>query len=211
MSHTRRHFLTQQAFGLGGLALAWLLKQDSALAVPPKPLLERPTFDLLPRGTAHRPQARAMISMFMQGGPSHIDLFDPKPELTKRHLQSFTGDIKYDNAAEASAKLFGSPWKFSKYGQCGMDLSELLPHLGQVADHICLVRSMHTGVNNHGQSINALNTGRISAGRPSLGSWITYALGSEGQNLPAFLVLSDPGGLPVLGVENWQSGWLPSL
>ena len=152
-----------------------------------------------------------MISMFMQGGPSHIDLFDPKPELTKRHLQNFTGDIKYDNAAEASAKLFASPWKFAKHGQCGMELSELLPHLAEVADDICLIRSMHTGVNNHGQSIYALNTGRSSAGRPALGSWLTYALGSESQNLPAFVVLTDPGGLPVLGVENWQNGWLPSL
>src|SRR5262245_27565564 len=212
MSHyTRRHFLTQQAFGLGGLALAWLLNEQGALAVPKKPALEPEAFDLKPKLPAAPPQARAMISMFMQGGPSHIDLCDPKPELTKRHLQNFTGDIKYDNAAEASAKLFASPWKFAKYGECGMDLSELLPHLGQVADDICLIRSMHTGVNNHGQSINALNTGRITAGRPALGSWLTYALGTESQNLPAFVVLSDPGGLPVLGVENWQNGWLPSL
>ncbi len=212
MSHfTRRHFLSQQSFGLGGLALAWLLKQDGALAVPPKPLLERPTYDLKPRPPAREPQARAMISMFMQGGPSHIDLFDPKPELNKRHLQTYTGDIQYDNAAEASAKLFGSPWTFAKHGQCGMDISELLPHLAAVADDVCLIRSMHTGVNNHGQSINALNTGNISAGRPALGSWMTYALGSESQNLPAFVVLTDPGGLPVLGVENWQNGWLPSL
>ena len=115
MSHfTRRHFLQQQAFGLGGLALAWLLGDDAAQAAPAKPRLERPTFDLKPRPPAAPPQATAMISMFMQGGPSHIDLFDPKPELTKRHLQTFTGDIKYDNAAEASAKLFGSPWKFSQ-------------------------------------------------------------------------------------------------
>ena len=212
MSHyTRRHFLQQQAFGLGGLALASLLGADAAQASPPKPLLERPTFDLKPRAPARAPQATAMISMFMQGGPSQVDLFDPKPELTKRHMQNFTGDIKYDNVAEASTKLFGSPWKFSRHGECGMELSELLPNLGRVADDICLIRSMHTDVNNHGQSINALNTGEIGAGRPALGSWITYALGAESQNLPAFVVLTDPGGLPVLGVENWQNGWLPSL
>lgn len=211
MSHTRRHFLQQQAFGLSGIALAWLMKQDGLLAAPPKPTLERPTYDLRPKPPAHPPQAKAMISMFMQGGPSHHDLFDPKPELQKRHLESFPGDIKYDNAAEASAKLFASPWKFSKHGECGMDLSELLPNLGGVADDICLIRSMHTGVNNHGQSINALNTGRITGGRPALGSWMTYGLGNESENLPAFVVLTDPGGLPVLGVENWQSGFLPSL
>jgi uncharacterized protein (DUF1501 family) len=212
MSHfTRRHFVKQQAFGLGGMALSWLLGQDELRASPAKPLLEPATFDLKPRPPARSPQATAMISMFMQGGPSHIDLFDPKPELTKRHLQNFTGDVKYDNVAEASTKLFGSPWKFSKHGQCGMELSELLPSLGGVADDICLIRSMHTDVNNHGQSISALNTGQIAAGRPALGSWITYALGSECQDLPAFVVLSDPGGLPVLGVDNWQNGWLPSL
>ena len=208
---SRRHFLSQQAFGLGGLALNWLLQQDRAGAAPAKPTLERTTFDLRPRPPARPPQAKAMISMFMQGGPSHLDLFDPKPELAKRHLQDFTGDIKYDNAADASTKLFASPWKFRKHGQCGMELSELLPCLGDVADDISLIRSMHTGVNNHGQSINALNTGEILAGRPSLGSWLTYALGCETQNLPAFVVLTDPGGLPVLGVDNWPNGWLPSL
>ena len=207
----RRHFLSQQAFGLGGLALSWLGREDRAQAAPAKPTLERPTFDLRARPPAHSSQAKAMISMFMQGGPSHLDLFDPKPELTKRHLQDFTGDIKYDDVAGASTKLFASPWKFAKHGQCGMDLSELVPCLGEIADDICLIRSMHTGVNNHDQSICALNTGDIPVGRPSLGSWLTYALGCETENLPAFAVLTDPGGLPVGGVGNWQNGWLPSL
>ncbi len=173
--------------------------------------LQPTQYDLFPKSPVHAPRANAVISMFMQGGPSHIDLFDPKPELNRRHMQTFTGDIKYDNAAEASAKLFGCPWKFAPRGQCGMELSELVPALGEVADEICLVRSMHTGVSNHGQSINAMNTGGIGPGRASLGSWITYALGSECDNLPAFVVLTDPRGLPVLGVDNWNSGWLPSL
>jgi uncharacterized protein (DUF1501 family) len=211
MFHSRRHFLQQQAFGLSGIALAWLMNEEGLLAAPPKPATQPLTYDLLPKPPSHPPQAKAMISMFMQGGPSHHDLFDPKPELQKRHLENFPGEIKYDNAAEASAKLFASPWKFSKHGQCGMELSELLPHLGGVADDICLIRSMRTGVNNHGQSINAMNTGRITDGRPALGSWVTYALGSESQNLPAFVVLTDPSGVPVLGVDNWRSGFLPAL
>jgi hypothetical protein len=211
MLHSRRHFLQQQSFGISGLALAWLLKQDGVHAAPPKPATEPIVYDLLPKAPSHEPKAKAMISMFMQGGPSHHDLFDPKPELQKRHLQSFPGEIKYDNAAEASSKLFASPWKFSPHGECGMELSELLPHLGTVADDICLIRSMRTGVNNHGQSINAINTGRITGGRPALGSWVTYALGSESQELPAFVVLTDPLGVPVLGVDNWRAGWLPSL
>src|SRR5262245_4442281 len=207
----RRHFLAQQSLGIGSVALAWLLNRDALAAAPLKPNLEKPTYDLKPKTPPQRPIARAMISIFMQGGPSHIDLFDPKLELTRRNGENFTGDIKFDNAAESSAKLLGSPWKFEPRGQCGMELSELLPGLGEVADEITLVRSMHTGVNNHGQSINALNGGRSTSGRPVLGSWLTYALGSESDELPAYVVLSDPTGLPVLGVDNWSCGWLPSL
>lgn len=209
--HSRRHFLAQSGFGLSSLAVTFLLQEEAKAAAPAKPTLERPTFDLLPKRPVKEPQATAMISLFMQGGPSHIDLFEPKPELDKHHLQTFNGEIQRDNAAEATAKLYASPWKFSPRGECGTQLSELLPHLGEVVDDICLIRSMHTGVNNHVQSINALNNGRIQAGRPSLGSWMAYGLGSENRNLPAFVVLTDPQGLPVAGVDNWNNGWLPSL
>src|SRR5688500_1302714 len=134
---SRRHFLAQQSLGIGSLALAWLLQKDPLRAAPPgQPLLERPTYDLKPKQPLRPAKAKAMISLFMQGGPSHIDLFDPKPELSKRDGMKFDGDIKYDNAAEASAKLLGSPWKFSPRGNCGMELSELLPALGEVADDI---------------------------------------------------------------------------
>jgi Protein of unknown function (DUF1501) len=207
----RRHFLASQGLGLGTIALTWMLHRDGVLGAPPKPTLERPVYDLKPKASPAPAKARAMISLWMQGGPSHIDLFDPKPELRKRHLQNFDGEIKYDNAGQASAKLFASPWNFQRHGGCGMELSELLPCLGGVADDLTLVRSMTTGVNNHGQSISALTTGRITPGRPVLGSWLTYALGTESQDLPAYCVLTDPGGLPVLGVDTWSSGWLPSL
>src|SRR5262249_34339334 len=162
---------------LGSLALTWLLHQDGAFGGGEKPTLEKPVYDLRPKVPPGPPRARAMISLFMQGGPSHIDLFDPKPGLDRRNGQNFSGEINYDNAGEASAKLLASPWKFVRYGQSGMGLSELLPGLGEIADDITLVRSMQTGVNNHGQSISALNTGRINPGRPVLGSWLTYALG----------------------------------
>ena len=208
---SRRHFLAQQGLGLSTVALAWLLQQDGVLAEPAKPNLERTSFDLLPKRPEYQPQATAMVSMFMQGGPSHLDLTDRKIELEKRHLQNFTGEIKYDNAAESSAKLWAGPWRWRQYGDVGMELSELIPHLGSIADDITLIRSMYTGVNNHGQSIYALHSGRITGGRPVLGSWLTYALGTESQNLPAFVVLSDPGGLPVLGTDCWSNGWLPSL
>ncbi len=208
---SRRHFLRANAFGLGSAALAYLLKQEGLLAAPVKPPLEKQSFDLLPKPPHHEPRAKAMISLLMIGGPSQMDLFDPKPMLTKYDGQKFPGEIKYDNAGEASSKVLGSPWKFSKHGQCGMELSELLPHLGGVADDITLIRSMHTGVNNHGQSMYALNNGRITAGRPSLGSWLGYGLGSESQELPAYVALTHPSGQPLLVGENWTSGWLPSI
>jgi hypothetical protein len=208
MSHfTRRHFLAQQILGPGALAWAW----QQAQAAPPKPITEVQTYDVKPKPPARAAQATAMISMFMQGGPSHIDLFDPKPELNRLHMQTYGGSIKYDNAGEASSRLFGCPWRFRRYGECGMDFSEPAAALGEIADEICMIRSMQTGVNNHGESINALNTGRQLSGRPSLGAWLTWGLGSRNQRLPGFLVLTDPAGLPVLGVENWQNGWLPSI
>ena len=191
--------------------MAWLLNQKGLLAEPSRPELEPKRFDLTSKPPNRPPQAQAMISLWMQGGPSHLDLFDPKPQMARYNGQPFPGKIKYDNAAQASSKVLASPWQFQKHGECGMELSSLLPHLGQVADDITLIRSMHTDVNNHGQSIRALNSGRTQAGRPSLGSWMTYGLGSECNDLPAFVALIDPGQLPVMGVENWSNGWLPSL
>src|SRR5262249_55301506 len=140
-----------------------------------------------------------------------IDLLDPKPTLTKYDGKPFPGDIKYDNAAEASSHVLASPWKCARHGRSGIEVSELLPRLAEVIDDICVIRSMHTSVNNHGQSIHPLNTGSILAGRPVLGSWLAYGLGSESRELPAYVALTDPISLPVIGVGNWSNGWLPSL
>ncbi len=206
---SRRHFLTQGSYGLGAFGLAWLLRQDGALAKPID--VESQHYDLLPKKPHFAPKAKAMISMFMQGGPSHIDLFDPKPELDKLDGQKFPGEVKYDDSAHASTKVLASPWTFSKHGQCGADVSELLPGFAGIVDDVTILRGMQTGVNNHGQSIFALQNGRILGGRPTVGSWLTYALGSESQELPAYVALADARGLPVLGVENWSVGWLPSI
>ncbi|QDU98393.1 DUF1501 domain-containing protein [Lignipirellula cremea] len=208
---SRRHFLATQAMGIGGLALAWLLNQEEAHAVGEKPDFERPTFDLKPKTPLHEPQATAMISFFMQGGPSHVDLFENKSELTKRDGEKIPGEIKYDSPAQADGTLMKSPWKFAPQGECGIELSELLPGLGEVVDDITLVRSMQSGVNNHVQGIRAMNSGGILPGRPSLGSWLTYGLGTESQDLPAYMVLRDPASLPVDGISNWTNGWLPAL
>ncbi len=210
---SRRHFLQANAFGLGSLALTWLLRNDGLLAAPVKPhgMGEEPRFDLLPKVPHFEPKARAMINLFMMGGPSQMDLFDPKPMLTKYDGQKFPGEIKYDNLAQASAKVFGSPWKFSKHGQCGTELSELLPCLAEIVDDITVIRSMQSGVSNHAQGLYAMNNGRISAGRPTVGSWLTYGLGSETQELPAYMVLAHPGGLPTFQGEHYTNGWLPAL
>lgn len=208
---TRRHFLASNAFSLSSVALAWLLDQDDAFAKPAKPDLAPKSFDQTPKSPHFEPQATAMVSLWMQGGPSHHDLFDPKPEMKKWDGKTFPGTIKYDNAAQSSSKVFATPWKFKPRGECGMELSELIPNIAEIADDICLIRSMHTGVNNHGQSIRALQNGRTLGGRPTVGSWVTYALGAETQSLPAYMALIDPGQLPVMGVENWSNGFLPAV
>jgi hypothetical protein len=208
---SRRELLRASTFGVGSVALAWLLNEDRLLAVPARPEVEKPHFDLKPRPAHFPPRARAMISLFMQGGPSHIDLLDPKPILAKYDGKPFPGTIKYDNAAQASSKVLASPGKFRKHGRCGTEVSELLPRLAEIVDDITVIRSMHTGVNNHGQSIYALANGRTTAGPPVLGSWLCYGLGSISQDLPAFVALPDPASLPVCGTDHWSNGWLPSL
>jgi len=209
--NTRREFLAGTGFGVGAVALASLLNDQGLLAVPPKPG-ENPPLDLGAKTPHFAPKAKAMISLFMHGGPSHVDLFDPKPELTKNHGKDYGGQIHYSFVQRASKKLFGSPWKFEKRGQCGTEISELLPHTASIADDICLVRSMHTGHNGHEVSIRYFHGGIAGiTGRPTMGSWIVYGLGSESQNLPAYMVLSDPGGHPVDGTVNWSSGFMPPL
>ncbi len=208
----RRQFLRHNTMGIGGLSLGWLLNRDKLLATPPAVPRGEQSFDLTPKQPHHTPKAKAMISLFMHGGPSHMDLTDPKPELTRLDGKEYSGDVHYSFANEASRNLFGSPWKFKKHGQCGMDFSELLPHTAGIADDLCMIRSMHTGHNGHEVSIRYMNAGIPAVlGRPSLGAWLTYALGSVTDELPAYMVLSDPGGHPVDGVHNWTNGFLPSL
>lgn len=207
---SRRQFLSRNAMGIGGVALAWMLDQENLLAAPHVPRSNR-TFDMKPKPPTRTPRARAMISLFMHGGPSHMDLLDPKPELTKRNGTDYSGEIVYSFVNRASKKLLGSPWKFAKQGECGTEVSELLPHFSKIVDDVAVIRSMHTDINGHEPSIWYMNTGKAQPGRPALGSWLTYGLGSESQDLPAYVVLGDPGGYPVDGVRNWSNGWLPPL
>lgn len=208
----RRAFMRDGSLGIGSLALAWLLKQDDAWATPKNVPKVQQSFDLKLKQPHFEPQARAMISLFQHGGPSHMDLTDPKPELTKFDGTDYSGDVAYSFVNAASKKLLGTKWKFRKHGECGMELSELLPHTAEIADDICLIRSMHTGANGHEVSIRYFHGGIPGVlGRPHYASWLLYGLGSETQDLPSYMVLTDPAGHPVDGINNWSSGFMPPL
>ncbi len=214
MNHmlTRRQLLADSAMGIGGVALAFLMHQEKILGNPSKLPKDTMPVDLRTRQPHFPAQARAMISLFQHGGPSHMDLMDPKPELNRLSGTEYQGEIKYSFVNRASKKLLGSPWKFQKYGECGTEISELLPALAEIVDDVCIIRSMHTGANGHEVSIRYFHGGIPGViGRPTFGSWLVYGLGSESQNLPAYMVLTDPGGLPVDGVSNWSNGFMPPL
>jgi hypothetical protein len=209
---SRRSFLAENAMGLGTVALATLLKQDRLLATPKNIQTNPPSFSLAEKQPHFDAQATAMISLFQHGGPSHMDLTDPKPVLTKYHGTDFKDDVQFSFVNRATKKLMGSPWRFRPHGECGTELSELLPHTAEIVDDISLVRSMHTGANGHEVSIRYFHGGIPGVtGRPTIGSWLVYGLGTESQNLPAYMVLTDPGGHPVDSVHNWSNGFMPPL
>ncbi len=197
----RRAFFQTSAGALGSLALSHLLSAESLTGATHRPLAPRPP--------GSRPRAKSVICLFQHGGPSQMDLFDPKPELNRRDGQTYPGDLEIHFDKQAG-KLLQSPFRFRRYGQCGMELSELLPHTGSICDDITLVRSMKTDSVDHESALRLIHSGKFQAGRPTLGAWVLYGLGTERQDLPAYVVLSDPGGLPVDGIRNWTSGWLPA-
>jgi hypothetical protein len=151
-----------------------------------------------------------MVHFMQNGGPSQMDLFDPKPELQRRTGQPIPKSVEIYQKGN-SDKLLASPFRFHRHGRCGMELAEVLPHLGTVADEITLVRSMYTEHNNHTEALVMMSTGKLFQGRPAVGAWVSYALGTENQNLPAYVVLRDPAGYNTSGKLVWSSGWLPAL
>jgi hypothetical protein len=204
MSHclTRRDLFRSVPGGIAGAALASLLADEARASAVHT--------DLKPRKPHHAAKAKSVIHLFQNGGPSQMDLFDPKPELDRLHGKSYAdklaGEIEFVGAAGA---IMRSPFKFAKHGKCGAPVSDAMPHLATVVDDITFIRSMHTTNITHEPAVYMIQSGKITPGRPTLGAWVTYGLGSENQNLPAYVVLDDPKGLPVNGVENWQAGFLP--
>lgn len=203
---TRREFLRSGTVGIGSLALASLGKEVGAQGSPAVSQDEFPTHRL-----NHAPKAKHVIFLHMVGGPSQMDLFDPKPALEK-----FEGKALPDSLTKGQkfaflgpdAKVISSPYRFRKRGESGMVMSELLPNLGRVADDLCMVRSMKTDEINHGSGELVLNTGHRLIGRPSFGAWASYGLGTENSNLPAYVVLTN--GVPVAGSSVWGAGFLPA-
>lgn len=203
-SMSRRELLRASGLGFGSLALAGLLEREGLLAGENEPR------DLSPRPGHFAPQARSVIMMVQNGGPSQMDLFDPKPELNRRAGQVHSVRVEMFQTGSEQNRLMGTPFRFHRRGRCGMGMSEVLPHLGSIADDLCLVRSMHSEHNNHTEALVMLGTGKIFPGRPVLGSWVSYALGTENQNLPAYIVLRDPDGYNTSGTLLWQNAWLPA-
>jgi hypothetical protein len=209
---SRRDFFGRVGDGLFGGTLAYLLGNDlfgtnlALAASTPR------VADLKPRPAHFEPKAKSVIQLFMNGGPSQVDLFDPKPALEKYRGQSPSREIanNIENIEDAGG-LMPSPFKFVKSGQSGTEIADVMPHLAKQVDDIALIRSMFTTHFTHEPALFIMQTGRMLSGRPSMGAWVVYGLGSENQNLPAYVVLDDPKALPINGIQNWQSGWLPPV
>ena len=217
---TRRRFFERISDGIYGTALATLLSQElyggigmlapDSAPVAGLPAGHRPSYDLKPRTRDFSARTKSVIHLFMNGGPSQVDLFDPKVELDKHNGKTHSiagGQTDIDH----SGQLMRSPFAFKQFGKSGTWVSELMPHLAEHVDDIAVIRSMHTVHFNHEQGLFMIHSGRAISGRPSLGSWVVFGLGTENQNLPAYVVLDDPLGLPINGAWNWQSGFLPPI
>ncbi|MGI8966532.1 MAG: DUF1501 domain-containing protein, partial [Limisphaerales bacterium] len=200
LSLTRREFLGRCGMGMGGLSLATMLggvlntrAENSLNPLTPK----------LPQFPA---KAKRVIHIFANGGPSHVDTFDPKPGLDK-----YAGKLLPMENLKTERKTgaaYPCPFKFKKHGQSGIEVSDIFPHVAENVDELCVIRSMYADVPNHEPSLLLMNCGDARQIRPSLGSWVTYGLGSESQNLPGFISMC-PGGYPIQESQNWQSGFLP--
>jgi len=208
---SRRDFFARTSDGIFGAALTHLLCQDffggsSALASDaPVPMT------LEPRKGHHPAKAKAVIQLFMNGGPSQMDLFDPKPVLNRMDGKPYPGDVEEIGNQSTSniGVMMGGQYDFARHGESGMWMADVLPHTAQMADDICLINSMWTDHPNHDNALYKIHSGRLFMGYPTLGAWSVYGLGAESRNLPAYVVLEDPLGLPKNGTRNWTSGFLP--
>ncbi|QDV24993.1 DUF1501 domain-containing protein [Aureliella helgolandensis] len=204
-SLTRRELLQRSGMGFGGLALAHLLGEEASASEASPHAGVNP---LLPKQPHFAAKAKRVIHIFANGGPSHVDTFDRKVALEKYAGQPMPGETP--RTERKTGALFPSPFRFQRYGESGLEASELFKHTAQHADDMCVIRSMHADVPNHEPSLLLMNTGESRLVRPSMGAWMTYGLGTDNQNLPAFIAMC-PGGYPIQESQNWQAGFLPGV
>lgn len=208
MSHQspRRQFLRQSAAGLSSAAFATLLASDG-FSANPNLAPSRPVAPRVPHG---QPKATRVIEIFCSGALSHVDTFDYKPELIRRHGQPLPGNENLVSFQGPNGNLTKPLWTFRPRGESGKMISDLVPHIGELADEMCFFHSLTNKSNTHGPAENVMNTGFTFDGFPSMGAWVNFALGSENQNLPAFVAIEDPRGMPQSGPNNWANGFLPA-
>jgi hypothetical protein len=199
---TRREMLQQSGMGMGAVALTALLGKTGHLQAAPTGGAINP---MAPKAAPLPAKAKRVVHLFMNGGPSHVDTFDPKPSLTRYGGKPIPITLKTERRTGAA---FPTPFQFHRYGQSGIEVSEIFSNVGKQADELCVVRSMCSDIPNHEPSLMMMNCGEVRQVRPSFGSWVTYGLGSENENLPGFIVLC-PDGLPTQGTQNWRSAFLP--
>src|SRR5438105_3793819 len=208
---TRREFLWETGAGFGAAALTGLLSADgffnrAAASNAPARFVN----PLAPRRPHFTPKARSVIFLFMYGGPSHIDTFDYKPNLYPLDGRTIPVRTFGRGGHRNQGRVVGPKWRFRPYGQCGKWVSDLFPHVGGCVDDIAFLHSMYAESPIHGSAMLMMNSGRILSGHPSLGSWVTYGLGSENENFPGFVVMLDHKGGPISGAKNWSSGYMPA-
>jgi hypothetical protein len=209
----RRAFLRDAGTGLGGIALAALLAEQGLLASDAKPLRPdiRPEAPHAPRKPHFAPEAKRVLTIFCSGAVSHVDTFDYKPELVKRDGQPLPGSEKLVTFQGENGNLVKPIWPFKPRGESGKMVSDLFPKLAELADEMCFIHSMTAKSNTHGPAENQMSTGFTLDGFPSMGAWVSYALGSECRELPAFVAIPDPRGVPQIGPNNWGSAFLPAV
>src|SRR5580704_14686555 len=195
---TRRQLLHRTGMGMGAVALAGVLADSSQAK-------EMSLNPLAPKAPPLPAKAKRVVHLFMNGGPSHVDTFDPKPSLLKYAGKPLPFTLRTERKTGAA---FPSPFEFKKYGESGIEVSEIFPQVASCVDDLCVIRSMVSDIPNHEPSLMMMNCGEVRQVRPSFGSWVTYGLGSENQNLPGYIVLC-PDGLPTQGTQNWRSAFLP--
>ncbi|MCC6590036.1 MAG: DUF1501 domain-containing protein [Bryobacterales bacterium] len=207
----RRKFLFDSTAGFVGLPLVELLSRDgffgnlqaATTGGKPKSLLaaKQPHFSA---------KAKHCVFLFMNGAPSQVDTFDPKPELDKHHGTAYKGPLAVGSNGRPIGYLMKSPFPFKQHGQSGLPISSLFPNVARFADDLCVIRSMHTDTAAHASGCLQMNTGHILIGRPSLGAWLSYGLGTQNENLPSYVVMTDPRGGPISGPSNWTAGYMPA-